>query len=167
MTSGGVECWGYPYFGELGNGQDTTSNLVPGPVFGVGDEGTLLNVKAINGSNVTDRDSYCGVLTDKKADCWGLGVDGELGSGSAGLSTCQYSDPCATTPVPLVGTSGTGSLKKIKSILGNPTQGPRYAGSYCALLTTGKVDCWGYAPEGELGNGTYASSFVPGPVFTG
>ena len=32
---------------------------------------------------------------------------------------------------------------------------------YCALLTSGRVDCWGYGPDGELGNGQSNNSNVP------
>jgi alpha-tubulin suppressor-like RCC1 family protein len=166
LTSGGVDCWGFANYGVLGNGSDTNGSAIPAPVLGVGDEGTLGGVASMTGSSVTDRDSYCAVLTSKEAVCWGLGDAGELGSGGATLPICNDGLPCSTLPVAVVGTSGTGHLKKIKSILGVPVQAPRFGGSYCALLTTKKVDCWGGAPEGELGNGTTSSSPVPGPVFT-
>ena len=34
-------------------------------------------------------------------------------------------------------------------------------GTYCALLSTGHVDCWGSSGKGELGNGSTTSSDVP------
>ena len=42
------------------------------------------------------------------------------------------------------------------------TDGPQ--GGYCALLTSGGVDCWGVNGDGELGNGTYTNSDLATPV---
>jgi hypothetical protein len=33
--------------------------------------------------------------------------------------------------------------------------------SYCALLASGGADCWGYGPNGELGDGRFCESAFP------
>jgi hypothetical protein len=33
--------------------------------------------------------------------------------------------------------------------------------SYCAALTSGGVNCWGYGAYGELGNGAFSNSATP------
>ncbi len=38
--------------------------------------------------------------------------------------------------------------------------------SFCALLSTGHVDCWGFGFYGELGDGNTTSSEVPVAVDT-
>ena len=99
---------------------------------------TNLTTKSI----VSSRSGYCAVLTSGGVDCWGYGYDGELGDG-------QNSD--SNVPVAVVSTSGSGTLSGVASLTSS-------SGSYCALLTSGGVDCWGY---GELGNGQNSNSNVP------
>ena len=54
----------------------------------------------------------------------------------------------APSPVSVVGIDGTGELSGVKSIASG-------AGGYCAILTSGGVDCWGYGFQGLLGDGNY------------
>jgi len=47
------------------------------------------------------------------------------------------------------GVGGTGTLTGVASLTSDTI------GTYCALLTSGGVDCWGWGEDGELGNGTF------------
>ena len=58
----------------------------------------------------------------------------------------------SATPVAVEGVGGTGTLTGVTSLVERRLDG------YCALLTSGGVDCWGYGDYGELGNGTFYTS---------
>ncbi len=100
--------------------------------------GTLANVVSVaTGSNGTD----CALLLTGRVDCWGYGGDGELGNG-----TTTDSD----VPVAVTGLTG------VKAVAGDND-----GESFCALLSTGHVKCWGYNSNGQLGNGTTTTFTVP------
>ena len=146
LTSGNVDCWGYGSFGELGNGRFYTSgndgSAVPVGVKGVGGTGRLGGVASlISGDN-----GFCALLTSGNVDCWGEGYSGELGNGRF------YTSDNAGSAVPVVvkGVGGTGALGDVASLTGEGD-----GSSYCALLNSGNVDCWGSGLSGQLGNGTF------------
>ena len=138
--SGGVDCWGYGGYAELGNGASSSSST-PVQVQGVGGVGTLSGVSSVAGEGL----SYC-ASGSGKAICWGYGSDGELGNGVSSSSS---------SPVVVEAVGGSGSLSQVASVTGN------YLGSYCAVLTFGGVDCWGDNSVGELGNSAFSSSSTP------
>ena len=140
LTSGGVDCWGYNAYGELGNG-GTTDSATPVQVVGVGGTGLLGGVQSLESAYY----GFCAILTSGGVDCWGLGDNGELGNGTVGDST---------TPVQVSDVAGTGLLSGVQSLSSS------YYG-YCAVLTSSDVDCWGYGGDGGLGNGTTADSDIP------
>ena len=153
LGSSGVDCWGYGADGELGNGASYSSSPnasdTPVPVVGVGGTGTLSGVASLVGGDndpgVSTRSSFCAVLTSGGVDCWGYGPDGELGNGASTNSAA---------PVSVEGVGGIGTLSGVTSLTSSP-------GSYCAELTSGGVDCWGYGPDGELGNVASSNSATP------
>ena len=104
---------------------------------------TNLTTKSI----VSNGSSYCALLTSGGVDCWGFGPNGELGNGKF-YKSGNYG---SAKPVAVVSTSGSGTLSGVASLTGN-------GGGYCALLTSGGVDCWGYGGSGELGNGKFYTS---------
>lgn len=153
LTTGGVDCWRTNLNGQLGNGTGVFYDDVPGPVVGVGvgGTGTLSGVASLAYSH----SSYCAALVSGQVDCWGFNETGDLGNGmTTGPDSCQVSDPCATTPGTVLGVGGTGALTGVSSVVGG-------GDSYCALLGSGGVDCWGGNGSGGLGNGTLADSPVP------
>ncbi len=135
LASGGVDCWGDGSDGQLGNGATDTESAWPVQVEGVGGTGILSGVTSLTGDNET----FCALLTSDGIDCWGAGIDGELGNGSFTTSA---------TPVQVEGVGGTGTLSRVASLTGTD-------GTLCALLTSGKVDCWGDGFFGQLGNGIF------------
>ena len=153
LSSGGVDCWGYGADGELGNGvfysNSLTGSATPVQVEGVGGTGTLSGVATLvggdNNPGVSSSSSFCALLTSGGVDCWGYGSYGELGNGASSSSA---------TPVQVEGVGGTGTLTGVASLTSSP-------GSICALLTSGGVDCWGYGPDGELGNNATSNSATP------
>ena len=153
LGSSGVDCWGYGADGELGNGASYSSNPnasdTPVPVVSLGGTGTLSGVASLVGGDndpgVSTKSSFCALLTSGGVDCWGYGPDGELGNGASSNSA---------VPVQVDGVGGAGTLSGVTSLTSSP-------GSYCAELTSGGVDCWGYGPDGELGNGATSNSATP------
>jgi glucosylceramidase len=143
LSTGGVDCWGYNFYGQLGNG--TTGGPdgeygydTPQPVTGITDAVSVSSDgnDAIGTGYGT---GYCAVLSTGSVDCWGYDTHGELGNGTTGGPDGEYG---YDTPQPVTGITDAVSVSSAND------------GSYCAVLSTGGVDCWGYNLYGELGNGT-------------
>jgi alpha-tubulin suppressor-like RCC1 family protein len=152
LTSGGVDCWGYGPDGELGNGQfysaGPNGSALPVQVQDTDGSGALSGVATVTGAG----NGYCAVLTTGTVVCWGAGANGQLGNGQF----YQGSPDGSATPVAVVDTSGSGTLSGVSSLTSDAT------GAYCALLVSGRVACWGFGQNGELGNGPPStSSAVP------
>ncbi len=133
-TSGGAKCWGYNYFGGLGNGTFTTS-ATPVDVSGL-----TSGVAQISASGY----GACAVTTSGGAKCWGYNAHGQIGNGT--FTSYPYG---IGTPVDVIGlTSGVARIS---------------SGFYhtCALTAAGGAKCWGYNGLGGLGNGTFTDSSTP------
>jgi len=130
LGSGGVDCWGANTAGELGDGT-TTASSVPVAVTG------LSGAVAVTSDG---DDSYCAVLSTGVVECWGANASGQLGNGSTTQST---------TPVVVTGLTDATSVTSDGSA------------SYCALLSTGAVACWGDGTYGELGDNSTARATEP------
>ena len=135
-SGGGIQCWGWNQFGQLGDGTGglTNDRLTPVPVTGL----TSGVVAAAAGYYHT-----CAVTTAGALLCWGGNQYGQLGDGT---TTDRW------TPVPVNGlTSGVVAVT---------------AGYYhtCALTSAGEVQCWGANNGGRLGDGTTTDRPTPGPV---
>jgi alpha-tubulin suppressor-like RCC1 family protein len=146
LSSGGVDCWGLGYRGELGDGNyHPSGSATPVQVVGVGGQSTLSDVASIAGSGDGD---YCAFLTSGGVDCWGFGYSGELGNGILYSSPDTGSGTGSPTPVQVIGVGGVGTLSGVASIEAS-------GNGFCALLTSGGVDCWGDGDYGQLGDGTF------------
>jgi alpha-tubulin suppressor-like RCC1 family protein len=138
LTTGDVDCWGTDSSGELGpnGGSDScpdgfACSLTPVLVTGLS-EVTLV---------ASDGKGYCALLASGSVDCWGDNTDGELGNATTGGPDCL--GICSATPVAVGGLPGASLLSSDGS-------------SYCAVLSTGSVDCWGRNLDNELGSGRTA-----------
>jgi len=94
------------------------------------------------------------------AKAWGLNNYGQLGIGTtegpekcSGSSESENQESCSTVPVAVSGLGG------VTAVAGGGGQGAR--GHSLALLENGTVMAWGFNEQGQLGNGTKASSDVP------
>ncbi len=140
---GKVFCWGYGFYGNLGNG--STNLMSSTPVAVQTGEGLGDKVKSIT----TGYGHSCAIREDGKVFCWGKGEHGKLGTGTTTDSA---------TPVAVL--TGEGLGDKVIQISGTRD-------TNCALRYDGKVFCWGYGYYGNLGNGTNSSSSTPVAVSNG
>jgi alpha-tubulin suppressor-like RCC1 family protein len=147
-NDGLVLCWGYNQWGQLGNPAvpagavtaGTQTSPTPTAVVGLG-TGTKQIIAGLQHT--------CALKNDGKILCWGDNQYGQLGNanGTGGLQA----NPTPTVVVDL----GT-DTKQIT------------AGNYhtCALKNDGKVLCWGYNQDGELGNPAVALGGQANPTPT-
>ena len=133
---GPVYCWGDNSSGQLGNGT-TTNSTVPVPVLS-----GLTFIFVVAGGSHTCAWTLIGVTY-----CWGENSSGQLGNGS----TTNSSIPVAITGGLLWSGLSAGS---------NHTCGFGIA----VLGASVSAYCWGDNSDGQLGNGTTASSAMPVPI---
>jgi alpha-tubulin suppressor-like RCC1 family protein len=129
-----VRCWGYNAKGRLGYGNTKTigDNETPASAGNVDVGGNALQISA--GGYHT-----CALLDSGNVRCWGSGDYGQLGYGNTKTKTIGDDE----TPASAGNVDVGGKVNQI-------TAGYMHT---CALLNTGKVRCWGYAGEGQLGYG--------------
>ena len=180
-TAGGVKCWGYNLYGEIGD-NTTTDRHTPVDVYGLSS-----GVAAISTGNW----HTCALTTAGGAKCWGYNHYGEIGdntttdssipidvigllSGVTMVDAGAY-HTCAITTVGGVECWGANSYGQI----GDNTISDRYtpvnvyglssgvatidAGvNYtCALTIMGEVECWGWNQYGQLGDNTSTDRHTP------
>lgn len=138
VVGGRAYCWGWGMQGQLGTG-NTADQTNP---TGVDVTGVLggKTVTAISGGG-----SKTCAVADGRAYCWGDGVGGDLGNGNG--ATNQQTRPIA------VDATGVLAGKTVTAI----TSGTYHS---CALAD-GRVYCWGYNTDGQIGNGGTAQQNRP------
>ncbi len=132
LVGGTVRCWGIGTYGQLGYGNTNT----------IGDDETPASAGDIDvGGTVTSivAGPYhaCAILEGGKVRCWGANNLGQLGYGN--VETVGDDETPAS-----VGDVDVGGPVKALTLGMFDT---------CALLETGKVRCWGWGFQGELGYG--------------
>ncbi len=180
-TTGGVKCWGYNRYGEVGDGTTVQRNT---PVNVVGLSSGIMQIAS------GDYHS-CALTSAGGVKCWGFNLYGGLGNGSTidssvpveviGLTSGVVSisagrdHTCAVTSggaVKCWGYNGQGQLGDGTTIdrnvpvdvVGLNTGMMSVAvGGYhsCALSGAGGVKCWGENSGYELGDGTNSQRWEP------
>ncbi|MCZ6627014.1 MAG: hypothetical protein O7E56_02170 [SAR324 cluster bacterium] len=136
MIGGAVRCWGDGYYGQLGYGNTERlgDNELPASAGDV-----PLGEKAVQ--VVTGSAHTCALLARGRVRCWGRGDSGQLGY----ANTRNIGDD---EPASAAGDVRLGGWAVQLSA------GSRHT---CALLTTGRVRCWGEGFYGQLGHGNSAN----------
>ncbi|HVR21283.1 MAG TPA: hypothetical protein VMS65_16330 [Polyangiaceae bacterium] len=133
LASGQVSCWGFNADGQCGDGTQTERGVQGEflPVLDLGGE-RALEVKAAPGHT-------CVLLEGGAVTCFGEGNFGRLGYASNADRLAPLVPPEQTAAHVAIG----GPARHIATGLGHT----------CALLDGGKVRCWGYNNDGQLGYG--------------
>ncbi len=140
---GRVLCWGHNYSGQLGSSANNSTDT-PNPVPALVDNAALGVVKQLAVGGVHS----CALRDDGRVLCWGSNIYGQLGNSST-------SGSFNANPVPaLVDNAALGIVKQL-AVSGTHS---------CALRDDGRVLCWGYNREGQLGNSTTSGNFNANPV---
>ena len=184
-SKGGVKCWGYNGYGELGD-NSLLNSAKPVNVYGLGSK-----VKAISSGYF----HTCALTTKGAVKCWGYNGYGQLGDNTttnspkpiavAGLTkgvksiSSGYFHTCAITSkgavkcwgYNLYGQLGDNSTTNSSTPVGvyGLTRGVKAisTGLYhsCALTSKGAAKCWGFNADGQLGDNTTTNSPKPVAVY--
>jgi len=138
-ADGGMKCWGYNHYGQLGDGSSGNFRATPVDV-------TVLSSSVA--SIAVGHYHTCALTTAGGVKCWGRNDFGQLGDGTT--SGTLEPNP---TPVDVVG---------LESGVAAVAAGQVHT---CALTATGAVKCWGSNGSGQLGDGAGGDgNFSPTPV---
>jgi len=184
-TKGSVKCWGNNDSGQLGD-NSTVSSLKPVEVYGM-----YVGAKAVSASDL----HTCAISSKGAAKCWGYNGTGALGDNSTtnspkpvtvfGLAkgvkqiSAGYSSTCAVNGKGKVLCWGFNAHGELGD--NSTTNSPRPVAVFglssgirtvktsiahsCALTTKGKVKCWGYNANAQLGDNSTNTALKPVGVY--
>jgi len=134
-----VKCWGRADGGSLGDGASSHDHKDKG---GIDFKPTPVTVKSVsNAGSVSVGSGFgCARLSNNQIKCWGENSSGQLGNGSTADSL---------TPVVVSGISAATAVSASSQ------------SHACALVSGGKVKCWGRNDLGQLGGGAQNFSATP------
>jgi alpha-tubulin suppressor-like RCC1 family protein len=138
LSAGVVKCWGGNSSGSLGVGDQEDRGDQPGEM------GSALPAVNLGSGHVAlslaSRHGGCAILDGNLLKCWGLGSYGQLGLGDQNSRGDGPGEMGNDLPAVDLGT-GVYPLAVARR------------DHACALLTAGKVKCWGTNRYGQLGQG--------------
>ena len=183
ISGGSIECWGYNYDGQVGNGTVNRKRpyAVPSPAHVTG----ITSAVSISAGAF----HTCALIAGGTVKCWGYvkaggllakpllhtsvpkqvpGIADAVSISSGGFHNCAL---LADGTVKCWGANQFGQLgngKLVDSIKPVTVIGVKHAVSIssgalhtCAVLSGGAVKCWGSNDEGELGTGSLSQSARP------
>jgi alpha-tubulin suppressor-like RCC1 family protein len=131
VTLGNVAyCWGANIFGEVGDGTTFSTRLTPVRVAGG------LRFRRVD---AVGEFHTCGLTLGKRAYCWGLNDNGQLGDGT----TINRLTPVAT--------AGGLLIRQVSA----------YFNHSCGVTLGNVAYCWGSNENGQLGDGTTINRLTP------
>lgn len=135
QSTGRLYCWGSDGSGRLGDGGGDQARTRPSRVAGGITNWTSVSAGA---------EHTCARRSTGRLYCWGQDAVGSLGDGAGGTDRA--------TPSEVDGTRNWSSAFS--------------AGRWvtCARRTTGRLYCWGFGADDQLGNGSPDDRFVPTEV---
>ncbi len=136
-TGGTVWCWGSNGYGEIGDNTYTDRNVA-------------VQVQTTGGTPLTDivqvTAGYaftCARATSGALWCWGNDDNGQLGDNSSGTRPQAVAVTVNGTPFTTAKTLTSGHYHS------------------CAIDTTNHAWCWGWNPDGEIGDGSTNTAYQP------
>ena len=154
LENGLMKCWGDNKDGELGIGKTTstlgTSALGSNSDFRFIDLGTDRGVfNMVTGQSLT-----CALATDGEVYCWGHNEEGRLGTGTTPSTNVGDSETEMGDNLVAVDFGTDIKTQQLFTSKGEINLNYYYDGypHSCAINSDGKVRCWGYGSNGQLGN---------------
>ena len=159
-TAGKVRCWGRALDGKLGYANNLTigDNEAPSAAGDVDVGGTVVQLSAGSGNT-------CALLATGGVRCWGSGFNGRNGYG-----TFDPDNPTASN----IGDNETPATAGDVLLGGLATQIETGTQHSCAVLTSGRLKCWGsntvggvlgYGNADHIGDDETPAAVGPVPVF--
>ena len=136
LDNGDLKCWGYDYYGQLGDGGSFPGTNINAPSSTPIDLGTGRTAVAVSAGH----SHTCAILDNGDLKCWGRDNYGQLGNGGTNTNLNAPS----STAIDL----GTGRTAVAVSAAESHT---------CAILDNGDLKCWGSDDYGMLGCLLYTS----------
>jgi len=184
--AGDAYCWGWNYYGQLGDGT-TTSRLTP----------TLVSGDHSFQKLSSGHYHVCGVTQDGEGYCWGTNIYSQLGDGTTvnrlvptpisgghtfelvslgqgGMHSCGITSTGETycwgrNDHGQVGDGSTTQRSVPVPVAGNLDFRTLGIGMdhTCGATATGETYCWGWNMNGQLGDGSTVDRLTPAPVIGG